>query len=155
MTACFDADEDQVEALMMTDDDQEGLACLGVETGEEPNTHHVDQFFAGHHDYAAMASLVGWSPADEVDCAPSWMLVAVRRGEPPAFLVGRIPERQWYRVDPFDAPWFAVSTAGSMRAVLDGQPPGPIKKARHGDPRLFGRPGQGDEAPPVDEHGRI
>lgn len=144
---------DDISAIFLTDDDEPDLTCLVVEQGEEVLVAKVDQFFSGDHNCAGMATKVAWSPSDDVDFGPAWMLVVVQRGRTAGFLVGRIDLQQWWQLMPENAPWFAASTAGSLRGVLDGEPMPPIKAARDGDPRLFGL--VTDETPPVDEHGRL
>ena len=158
MSACQDVSADDpdgdISALLLTDDDEPDLLVMTVGRGDTPEPTAVDAFFAGRHDYAGMATMVSWSTDDQTPFGPSWMLVAVQRGRTAAFLVGRIDQRQWYQLMPEGAPWFAASTAGSLRKVLDGEPMSPIKKASEGDARLFGSTAH-DPAPPEDEYGRI
>ena len=159
MSACqyvsADDPDGDISALLLTDDDEPDLLVMTIGRGDTPEPTAVDAFFAGQHHYAGMATMVSWSPDDQTPFGPSWMLVAVQRERTAAFLVGRIDQRQWYQLMPEGAPWFAASTAGSLRKVLDGEPMAPFKKAAEGDPRLFGIVAAGDPAPPEDEHGRI
>lgn len=141
-----------LSAIFLTDDDEPELTCMVVEEGEGLRAD-VDKFFAGDHSCAGMATKVAWSPNEDVDFGPAWMLVVVQRGRTAGFLVGRIDLQQWWQLMPEQAPWFALSTAGSLRGVLDGKPMPPIKAARDGDARLFGLVADG--TPPMDEHGRL
>ncbi len=155
MSACDGADKEAVQSILMVDDDEDGMACMAINepTHDHPTSVHlVDQLCAGRHDFAALASQVRWAPDDDTDFADSWLLVAVQRDRTAFFAVGR-PER-WYELSPTDVPWFAASTAGSLRKVLDGESLGPIKSASDGDRALFDIVGRGP-APPHDEHGRI
>lgn len=155
MWACQEVDPAEVEALFMTDDDDPGLAVMNVRAGQHPDPEALEAFFHdGHHDCAAMATVVSWSP-DESPCTAAWMLVCVQRGRIAAFLIGRIAEQEWHQIMPEVAPWFAAGTAHALRQVLDGERLGPFKRARDGDPRLFGAPGLGDPPPPEDEFGNI
>jgi hypothetical protein len=153
LEACerLSSDED-LSTIFMTDDDEPELSCLLVNEGEGVGAN-VDQFFAGNHTCAGMATKVAWSPSEDADFGPAWMLVVVQRGRTAGFLVGRIDLQEWWQLMPENAPWFALSTASSLRCVLDGEPMPPIKAARDGDPRLFGLVTDG--TPPVDEHGRL
>jgi hypothetical protein len=152
--ACIDAPALAETIFFVDDDDEEGLACLGVERDEKPQIGALDQFFAGEHRYAALATMVSWAPDGETDFAPSWLIVAVTHDRPAMFSVIRIEEQKWYEVPAKDAPWFAASTAGSLRKALQGVPLGPFKRARDGDKRLFGAMSEGDPPPP-DDKGRI
>lgn len=139
--------------LMTDDDDSPGVATMPV-ASSMPDPAAVDQFFAGHHDYAGMATLVSWSP-DERPFGPTWLFVAVRRDQTAAFVLGRVDLQQWWQLMPEQMPWFALSTAGSLRGVLDGEPMPPVKVASDGDPTLFGIAASGAPAPPMDDRGRI
>ena len=153
LTACEHLSVDgSLSAIFMTDDDEPELTCLVVEEGMGVPAD-VNRFFAGDHSCAAMATKVSWSPNEDVDFGPAWILVCVQRDRTAAFLVGRIDLQEWWQLMPESAPWFALSTAGSLRGALDGRPMPPIKAARDGDPRLFSTVTEG--TPPEDEHGRI
>jgi hypothetical protein len=152
------SDDDQVEALFMTDDDDpSGLTYITMAPGGDLQSPAIDAFFRGDsHEYAGIATRVSWSPDENTDFGPSWMLVAVRKGlGSAAFMVGRIDLQQWWQLMPEQAPWFAASTAGSLRGVLDGEPMPPMKRARDGSTLLYGIVGAGDPMPPVDDHGRL
>jgi hypothetical protein len=100
-----------------------------------------------------LATRVKWSP-DESDTKPAWMLVAVEAGTDEAvFAVKRfVEDDMWWRMTGLDAPWFALSTAGSLRASMLKGEPLHLKSAK--SEALYKRVWE-DPHPPSDEHGRL
>lgn len=83
----------------------------------------------------------------------AWMVIVVARDLPAWFLVRRVErEDKWWVLANDDVPWAYLTTASSLRGMLDGEDPPPVKTAR--DRRLFNVPGKG-AVPPVDEQGRL
>lgn len=99
-----------------------------------------------------LATKVAWSP-DESDTTPAWFLVAVTGEDQAQFAVKRIVEDdRWWRLQELDAPWFGLSTAGSLRASLLRGEPLHLKQASNRD--LYKRPHELPH-PPRDRHGRL
>lgn len=140
-----------VRGILMFDDDEPGMLAIGVPEDHDPPD--TEDMFTGR-TYAAMATKTRWSPSEIAPFIDAWMLVCVRRHETALFLVGpmgKADASEWTIVSPLDAPWFALSIAGSLRAALDGKPM-VWKETR--DRRLLHKPGE-MEPPPVDAEGRI
>lgn len=150
--ACLNAPPNTHAIIVVDDDDPDGMLCLGVPMGETPPD--TEGMFLGR-EYIAMATRTRWSPDDVTDFVDSWLLVCVRRHETATFVVGPVEGGEdgtgWSRIRPTDAPWFALSIAGSLRKALDGEP---LVWKESSDRRLFHKIGEG-EAPPVDAEGRI
>lgn len=134
------------DALFVTFDDQPGALVYGVKEGGLP----PPDFFVGR-EVGAIACRVEWSP-DERPTRRCWAAAAVALGGRPA-AVGVGPyNREWFRIDGLDLPWFLASTAGGIRKALEHGEPMVIKYAK--DERLFAPVVRGI-VPPTDADGRI
>lgn len=150
-TACLDHAE--AHALLFADDGQPGVIAAHIGFGDPPEriTALGDQLYTAAGEFAGMATRTRWSPDQVTDFSNSWLLVCVQRFEPALFAVGRIPERDWWSLDAQDAPWIALSIAGSLRAAIERDEPLVFKQGI--DARLFNTVDQ--EPPPTDQEGRI
>lgn len=156
--ACANAREDTRMVIGMNDEqpDDPFAVLLGEVSEEDFNSGglvaQLDQLVKDR-EMLGLATKVAWSP-DESDTVPAWMLVAVEAGTDEAtFAVKRIVEDEvWWRMKPLDAPWFALSTASSLRAsMLHGEPL--HLKAASGD-GLYQRVWENPH-PPTDSRGRL
>lgn len=141
--ACLKAPA-ELRAIVFSTDEEPGVLALPV-IDKPPDT---DGFFTGS-DYAGMATVTRWSPDDVTPFEDAWLLVCVRRNEPAWILVGN-EHFGWSRTDLLNAPWIALSTAGSLRAALEGKP---MVWKEGSDERLFNT--VDEEPPPVDAQGLI
>lgn len=153
-SACQEASTGFQALLLTDDDDPNGVGCLGVSwaSGPETTVAHADQLFAGHHDYAAMATMTRWSPDQTTDFADSWLVCVVHRGETARFMVNSpAGGNAWFSIAPTAIPWIAGSIAGSLRKALDGEP---LTFHWGDDPLLFGAIVEGNP-PPTQNDGKI
>lgn len=135
--------EDDVDSLFMVSDGdlKDGkLLCMAIEEDEGLSarvTAQMDQMMAARPFFAALATRIGWSPDDDTPTSAGWLLVGVDTEHAAYFCVKRDAEDdKWWRVDTGAAPWFAVSTAGSLRdALIHGTPLRP--KDANAKPELF------------------
>ncbi len=141
------------------------VKLMGIEHADDDGTvaSKSDQLFASRPRYVGLASPTRWSPDQVTPFQEGWMLVTVDQSAAPAQLTiiwQPGPNVSFHRIDMFDAPWIAASTAGSLRAALAGEPPtfrrGPTAAT---DPRLFGKVRDafffGAEPPPTHQDGKI
>jgi hypothetical protein len=124
------------------------------EPGHSSTISQIDQLLAKRRRVVAMVAAAGWSPAEDVPVAVAWVLIAVGRGGAPAFVIVRraIEDESWTRIATEHLPWFALSTAGALRAAVEHGTPLRLKEA--GATELYRRP---DEcpSPPLDERGEL
>lgn len=147
----------EVNALAMVDDnaDEEGIMVAAIEVGDTAVdlAQVFEEMFVGGRTYAALATRVGWSP-DEGPVSSAWSLICVEATIRARFYVRRVVEdRDWWRMPVDRAPWFALSTASSLRAKLAGEVGAMIARP-FGAPELFNRPGHG-ALPPLHEDGTL
>lgn len=150
VTAVDDAPE-HVTALVMTEAAGPGITVLGLEEGDDPNEGLDRLTITPVTQFLALATVMAYSPEEQLPTEPSWVIVGVERGKQAGVAVRYGSTGRWYREHIEDAPWILLSTAGGLRGALNGKRP-TWKTSR--DERLFNKPGEGD-APPVDEEGRI
>lgn len=130
-----------------------GLVVAVVSTQHrEGEVAHLDRVTAGAHRLLAAGLRLGWSPTRDGASSPSWLALAVGRGQPVWAAVRRDTDRCWTGLAPDGLPWLALSTAGALRAAMDSATPLQLK--RTSDPRLVQHPEQ-QPWPPTDEHGRL
>ncbi len=146
---------EQVQALLGYVDPtpavEEGDIVLRGFTAEEFQAGGFNQYLLGR-DAAALVTRVEWSPSDDEPTTPAWMLVAVTFDREAVFAVKRDLEQRWWRIDPPDTPWFALSTAASLRAAITNGTP-MVAKAGF-DRSLFQRPAD-NPRPTLDKDGRL
>jgi hypothetical protein len=149
--------EDGIVTVFMVNDTDDSLLCMAVEESAGLNaavTAQMDQMMAKRPYFAAMATKVGWSPSNDEPTTGAWLVVGVDPERTAEFCVKRIVEdEKWWRLSSDDVPWFAISTAGSLRdAMLHGTPLRP--KNATDKPDLWKRP---DELrhPAVDPDGML
>lgn len=154
--ACEKAAEGTLMLIAMDDpqpDDEFSVLVgeVGPDDLDDSLTAQLDQLVKDRK-MLALATRVKWSP-DESDTVPSWLLVAVTGEDEAIFAVKRMREDdRWWRMKGVDTPWFALSTASSLRAsILNGEPLH-LKQAR--DEALYKRVWENPH-PPTDKHGRL
>lgn len=149
---CSAVDESNALAVVLTDRDDGGVDVYDIY--DQPDTERLRSLFSPppHRRYAGMATMINWSP-DDGPSSPSWCLVTNGRAERARMAVRRIDEDvKWTLIDFAFAPWFAASTAGAIRAWLDGDFSAIIREGK--DPRLLGQV-RDMVVPPVHEDGMI
>ena len=145
---------DATELLVAVDDGSDVLMCV-TEDGAAPSAlAQIDQLLATPRRVMATVSVTAWSPTADGTSSVAWILIAVGRGGLPAFAaVRRIEEdTRWARLPPTQLPWFALSTASSMRAALEHG--APLKFKRATSEALHRRPDECPD-PPLDERGEL
>ena len=95
---------------------------------------------------------MAWSPTPYGASSPAWLALAVGRDQPVWAAVRRDQDRGWTLLAPPELPWIALSTAASLRAVMDRNQPLQLKTTT--DWRLLARPEEQPD-PPRDEHGDL
>lgn len=146
------APREMITVVVFDDDDSFLVAGLTADEADQTQQLLNELPLAGRK-ILGMASRVMWTndpePAPTVD---SWSAVAVAEGVTAGFAMRRLDvDERWWRLDPTDAPWFMLSTAGAMRRALAGEKM-IVKDVQ--DRALFNKPGEGAH-PPVDEAGLL
>lgn len=124
--ACDTCLDEEVNALMMVDnDDVDSVKVLAILVADDPADPEMllatEVLFSDQRRFAAMATRAAWSPNHEEPTALSWNLVCASTEAAPRYFVRRIIEDQgWYEIAAQFAPWFAMSTADSLRSKLTG-----------------------------------
>lgn len=124
--ACDTCLDEEVNALMMVDSDSvDSVKVLPILVADDPADPEMllatEVMFSGQRRFAAMATRAAWSPNHEEPTALAWNLVCASTEATPRYFVRRIIEDQgWYEIAAQFAPWFAMSTADSLRAKLNG-----------------------------------
>lgn len=151
-SACDDAKVTGMNGLFILDDGQPDVLCLPIPVNQQPERTEADiEALPRPRRMAAMATRMSWSP-DESPTVDAWALIAVDRNSPAIFMVRRIKEdTHWSLIANSELPWFAASTAGSLREWLGGKP---LTMREGQDRRLFGRVADNDP-PPVHRDGKI
>lgn len=146
---------DGIMAVIGADKDAETVEIVGFEPEEDTAVVAAsDQLFASRRSVAMMATAVSWSPTQEGESSPAWSLVVVDRRVQSFFAVRRLKEDDaWWRLTPTDVPWFMLSTASSLRAMMRGEPMA-LKRAGEHSEDLFKRPVDAPN-PKTDEQGRL
>ena len=145
---------DALELMLAVDDGARLLSVAGMAgTAGVVVQSAADQLFAVPRRMAAMATMTGWSPSPTEPIVASWLVVAVASGLPVLAGARRVVEdRLWTALNPDELPWYALSSAASLRAALETGEPLAIKSGADG--RLFRRPDEEPE-PPLDDRGRL
>lgn len=154
---CLEAAEtaqETTQAMLLTDAPGGAVSVCELPMGapEKEVTRIGNRLFPGQ-TYAGLATRVNWSP-DDGPSSPAWCVTAVSAfGGPAVVAVRRDEDVGIWNIPVADAPWFALSTAASLRGALAGKPLVP-KLIPKGDRRLLNRP---EEEPrsPVDEDGLL
>lgn len=125
-----------------------------LDPGHPSSVAQIDQLLATRRRMLAMVSPILFTPDGSAPSREAWVLVAVGLGGgPPVVAVRRIVEDdQWMQAPPDALPWFALSTAASLRAALENGTPLRLKQAAA--PELYRRPDEVPE-PPLDERGEL
>ncbi len=148
-------DAEQMQAVLAYVDPtpavEEGDIVLRGFTAEEFQAGGANQYLLGR-DAAALATRIEWSPSDDEPTTAAWILVAVTFGQEAFFAVKRDLEQRWWRIDPPDAPWFALSTAAGLRAAITNGTPMVAKAGFNRS--LFQRP-KDNPRPTLDKDGRL
>lgn len=142
----------QPDVIVAFTDQHEGsdIALAGL-TAAEFEQGAVNRFLLGR-DAVALVTRVDWSPSDDEPTTPAWLIVGVTFDHPAFFAVRRDLDERWWRIDPPDAPWFALSTAAGLRkAITTGEPIVPKSTFNRA---LFQRPSD-NPVPPLDQDGRL
>lgn len=123
--AC-EAATDETAAFVFSDSGSGRVFVTTIPVGTDPSqvATVASAEYANTTNFAGMATRINWSPTPLGKSSPSWLITTVARaGAPGHFMVKRTVEDTWWRsIAPSDAPWFALATAGGMRAALDGEP---------------------------------
>jgi hypothetical protein len=139
------------EIAFAVDDGEEMLMGAAHRDAADAFLAELDRVIVGRN-MAALATRVMWSP-DEGPTRPAWMLTAVAKGKPAFFAVKRnVEDERWWLIPPGNEPWFALSTAGGLRAALEQGEPMHLKNAENNE--VYQTP-KDVPHPPVDKHGRI
>lgn len=148
-------DPDAFSLLLAVDGGRTGPVVLAP-GGDDTNTAvqaATDQLFASARRMAAMASVTGWSPSPEEPVVASWVVIAVASGLPALAVVRRaVEDHDWSAIHPSELPYFAASTAASLRAAIETGKRLTLKQTA--DPRLYRRPDE-EPDPPLDDQGRL
>jgi hypothetical protein len=147
-------DPQQVPLILAVDDGEHVQMVSGRAPSHPSTLSQVDQLLATRRRMIALVGTTGWSPADEVPVTAAWVLIVVGRGGGPALVVVRrvAEDEQWTHVPVDRLPWFALSTAGGMRAAIEHGTPLRLKQATATE--LYRRPDECPD-PPVDERGEL
>lgn len=146
---------DEAVAAMAMAEDPDGVIVASIKTGDSAEAlgEAFEQLLVGGRRFMAMATRVNWSP-DEGPTTLSWLVVAVSAEETAQFFVKQNDGDKWWRLGPMQAPWFALSTAGSLRKKLQGDPAPLTIRGDVQDPRLFSLPSDGTP-PPLYPDGKL
>ena len=148
------AAHDAFELMLAVDDGARVMSVAGTaRTAGVVVQSAADQLFAAPRRMAATATMTGWSPSPVEPIVASWLVVAVAAGLPVSAGARRIVEdRLWTPLNPDELPWFALSSAASLRAALESGEPLAFKSGPDG--RLYRRPDE-EPKPPLDDRGRL
>lgn len=134
-------DDDEIVLAGLAIEDVTDLSRLQAMINEQPRR------------VLGMATQVSWAHEDDEPTTPAWLVAVVSPDREAGFYVKRhVEDERWWSMTPTQVPWIALSTAGSLRRVLAGEP-FPTFKSTH-DPRLLSRPDQTPN-PPIGPDGRL
>lgn len=144
--------------FMVDDGKDDGLLCCAVDAENIKSpalVGQIDQMMAGRPKFAAMATRVHWATTEDGESLPTWLAVCVDPDRDASFLVRQDEEERWWQLKVEDVPWFAVSTAGSLRHSLQTGEPLHMKTATKEKPGIWQTPKHMPLPPPEDADGRI
>lgn len=156
VSAAVEGASDDHFLLVITEDKADDSVAVAGWTHGEPGDYEeqANQFLRGKFK-AALATVVSWSPTELGPSMKSWSVTVVDPDELARFSVYTIRNKRWWRIEPDQAPWFMLSTAGGLRRALLHGSYLPIRSASEpGKDDLLRRPDQAPN-PPTDYLGRL
>jgi hypothetical protein len=140
MASCVDrAPLDHNTLVIVDDNDPAGMAVLGWKPDEAADQDRLNAFLADRGVLSlGLAIRLLWSPTPHGKSEDAWFLTTVSKASATSmFAVRHVAEGNdgWHQIANDEAPFLALSTASSLRAVLATGEPLVVKEVAPGPDR--------------------